>query len=61
LKHEIQTLQENVDKQKKETKFFMKEAKKLEVDSKNIVQEKEEMKIKFEKLHRITHGKFKDK
>ncbi len=59
-KQEINTLRENLEKTRKDLKFFINQSKSFEEESKNLIQEKEEMKTKFEKLHRITHGKFKN-
>jgi hypothetical protein len=61
LKMNLKTQGENLEKSKKETKFYVKEAKRYEEEFKNTIQEHEEVKNKFEKLHSITHGKFKKK
>jgi len=53
-------LLENLEKTRKDLKYFISQTKGLEEENKNLIQEKEEMKTKFEKLHRITHGKFKN-
>ncbi len=58
LKLEIKTLHENIDNSKKETNFFMKEAKKIEKNLENVSKENQETKLKYEKLHKITHGRF---
>lgn len=60
LKQEISTLLENLEKTRKDLKFFINQSKSFEEETNNLIQEKEEMKTKFEKLHRITHGKFKN-
>ncbi len=60
MKQEIHLLLENLEKSRKDLKYFINQTKALEEENKNLIQEKEEMKIKFEKLHRITHGKFKN-
>jgi hypothetical protein len=61
LKVEIISLKENLEKSKKETKFFQEEANKLEEDLSDMSKEMEETKQKYDKLHQITHGKFKSK
>lgn len=60
-KIEINSLKENLEKSKKETKFFQEEAAKLEENLSEMSKELEETKQKYDKLHTITHGKFKSK
>ena len=46
------------EKSKKEIKFVQNESKKLNEEFQDIIKEKEELKLKHEKLHNLTHGKF---
>lgn len=61
MKYEIKTNLQAIEKSKKEAKFYMKESKKLEEEYKNTVKESEDAKVKLQKLHTITHGKFAKK
>ena len=61
LKIENSTLNEDLGKSKKETKFYFTEYNKSEEKLKGTLKEKEETKQKLEKLNMITHGKFNKK
>jgi hypothetical protein len=61
LKMEIKTLKEELISSKKETEFYSNESKQFEKELINMTKENEETKLKYEKLHILTHGKFKKK
>jgi hypothetical protein len=61
LKIENSTLKEDLEKSKKETKFYFTEYNKIEEQLKGTVQEKEETKQKLDKLNMLTRGKFSKK
>ncbi len=58
-KAEIDTLNESLERSKKEIKFHIREKSKIEKDSEVLQKDLSQLKVQNEKMHRLTHGKFR--
>ena len=61
LKNDIENLEKELDKTKKDTHFIMKEVKTLESENKKYIQDNQELKMNSEKLNGMIFGKMKSK
>ena len=59
LKAEINCQNESLERAKKEIKFHVREKNKIEKDSEILHKDLSELRVQNEKMHRLTHGKFK--